>query len=343
MSVAHRWVSYWSGGRPSDAVKQATDRASGAYAIRRKDSKGVVYVGESDLGHMWRTLARHFQAPVTFTAKKKPGGGNAFATDKPSDYEVTWQITSRGKRQKKHGDQRAKNLQARWIKKFRKAGHRLHNIDDGLANAQVTREYHAAKARHVAEQEADAWGGLLNPGKKRRKANPEPVTQAPAPGAALTSLGRLTRVSYFSGKVHVRDLLWPLSRAPMLAYDGMGRLHVVYMGKVQRASSAAEMAEYRRTHWGAEPFGRVSGGGVGVGPWVLLGEGFSITYTTKKGSDAASTDYVHLWGEGGPRTFTRPKIVEHACKGGCRTSCGASGAIAIAGGSYAVSSRGIVG
>src|SRR6186713_1543888 len=118
-SAAHRWVPFIVDGRPSAAVKQATDLASGAYAIRRKDSHGVVYVGESDLGHMWRTICRHFQAPVTFTAKKKPGGGNAFATDAPGDYEVTWKITSRGKRAKGSGDQRAMNLQAKWIRYFK--------------------------------------------------------------------------------------------------------------------------------------------------------------------------------------------------------------------------------
>jgi len=326
MSDAHRWVPYIVGGKPSLSVKQATDQASGAYAIRRKDSRGVVYVGESNLGHMWRTLARHFQAPVTFTATKKPGGANAFATDAPGDYEVTWQITSRGKRAKKSGDQKAMALQARWIRKFRKAGNRLHNRDDGMSSAQwLAKEKKEAKSKARGDDDF-AFGANA------------PRSWYENPRGPLTALGRLTRIGYGKG-----GRAWALASSPWLAYDEAGRLHVFYAGKVDRGATPVEVTEYKRTHWGAEPAGKVRGGGVAPGPWTELGPGTSITYTTRKGEDSDLVDYVHAWGEGGRRKFTAPVVVEHACKGGCRTTCAARGAIALSGGSYAVSSRGIVG
>jgi len=601
---------------------------------------------------MWRTLARHFQAPVTFTNVRKPGGANAFATDAPGDYEVTWQITSRGKRAKKRGDQKAMNLQARWIRKFRKAGHRLHNRNDGMA-AETKAETLARKAlakRHAEGHDArndvpeDPWGGLLNPGSppaegklptyaaarsallatmrangwtvaadlkvphatitKPGKQNeqirvyvlpqtlkvqwrnaldygrgqiewdvssarasgldyrhdpmlilrdlgvPPEVSAAPSAGryvgdvgaapssvegygvtgprtpvgkrgsfvqrgtisgkpwlhfleqsdspghywvsahktkseamapyakspdaprespaaprerlaasappspedearvlrlveagrahsiartllspadarvavalssrglvrlmpergswparyvvtsdgshalgsfasvdgsfhddahdagikarasrrpagngevdtgkraggqlrmfnpqGALTALGRLTRM-IVSERGTLVDLHWPLRSAPLLAYDEAKRLHIVYVGKVERASTASEVAEYKRSHWGAEPQGKVSSGGVAVAPWRSLGVGVSITYTTRKGLDADPVDYVHPWGEGGPKTFAAPRVVVHECRGGCASRCGAAGAVGLSGGSYTVSARGIVG
>lgn len=332
MTSAHRWVPYIVAGKPSASVKQATDEASGAYAIRRKDSHGVVYVGESDLGHLWRTLARHFQAPYTFTApKSKKGGANAFATDRPEDYEVTWHITSRGRRSKKHGDQKAMNLQARWIRAFLKAGNKLKNKSDGLTSAQYTAKMRKEEAARARGDDSFDFGA----NKREWFENPS---------GALVALGRLTRMVVTPSRgSRPLVLCWAVSRAPVLAYDEAGKLHVVYMGRVERASTEAEIKEYKRTHWGAQPTGKVSGGGVAVPPWETLGTGVSITYTTKKGRDAELVDWVHPWGEGGPRKFTAPRIVAHKCRGGCATRCGARGSIALAGGTYSVSERGIVG
>ena len=326
--ATQRWVSYLVDGKPSEAVKRATDKASGAYAIRRKDSGGVVYVGESDLGHMWRTLARHFQAPDSFKRPKPKGGGATFAVDRAgaAAYEVTWQITSRGKRARGAGDQKAMALQALWIAKYRKAGHRLHNVEDGLrAETSKERRARAARAKHAASSAPeDPWGGMLNP------------------QGAMTELGRLTRLSARKGRTCV-ELAWSLRNAPVLAYDAAKRLHVVYLGPVVRASTPEEIREYERTHWGARSSAKVRRGGVAVGPWTPIGVGVSITYTTRKGLDASPVDYVHPWGEGGPKAFTAPRIVAHRCAGGCAKRCRAAGSIALCGGSYSVGERGIVG
>ncbi|MDB4884472.1 MAG: hypothetical protein JWL95_3238 [Gemmatimonadetes bacterium] len=323
-----QWFPFNVGGRPSAAVKAATEDASGAYAIRTRRTRGVVYVGESHVGRLWRTLNRHFQAPETFTAKGPKGGHNAFATDHPEDYEVGWKVTTRGKRAKKNGDQRAMDLQARWIAAFRAAGHRLKNRDDGLANKEATDDYRA----HLAKQEAEAadegaFGSLLNPGST----------------GALTALGLLTRLELESGGA----LVWSLRDAPLLAYDASGRhLWICYRDgrPVVRSSTPAELREYKRTHWGATPVGNVRDCGYAVPPFVSLGRSSVITYTTKKGGDARLVDWVHPWGEGASRKgFRAPTVAEHRCKGGCRASCAARGSIRLVGGTYRVTDRGIVG
>lgn len=283
------WRSYVEAGRPSLAVKAKTEDASGAYAIRRKDSHSVVYVGESRQGHMWRTIARHFQAPVTFTNRKKPGGGNAFATDRGGDYEVAWEVTSRGYRTKPEGDQRALNLQAAWIEQFRAAGHPLKNRDDGKANAEAERDFREARAAQAqADDDRGAFDSLLNP------------------RGTMTLLGLLTRLELATGV----ELAWSLKAAPWLVYDDRGRLFIVYPGKVERASTPAELKEYKRTHWGAIPEGRVRGGGVAVAPFVSLGPIAIVTYTTRKGTDAKLVDYVHPFGtKGRGRPRDRKSVV----------------------------------
>ncbi len=102
------------GGLLNGAIKRGTDKASGAYAIRRKDSGSVVYVGVSFSGRMWRTIMRHFQT-------------DNFRRDLPrferrSDYEITWRVTSRGERVKGDHDPKAKALESAWIAKWGKAG-----------------------------------------------------------------------------------------------------------------------------------------------------------------------------------------------------------------------------
>lgn len=320
---ALRWLSYVVDGRPSLAMKEKTEERSGAYAIRRKDSHGVVYVGESHQGHLWRTIARHFQSPATFTAKKKPGGANAFATDRPEDYEVAFRVTSRGYRDHAHGDQRAMGMQARWIRDFIKAGHRLHNRDDGMSAAAYTAQLRKDLAARDAEDAArGAFDGLLNPG---------------SPRGALTMLGLLTGLETSRGLV----IRWSLKDAPWLAYDAAGRLRIVYPGRVVRGSTDAEIKEYKRTHWDAIPVGKVRSGGVAVAPFVSLGDAVRIVYTTKKGSDAELVDYVHPFGKRGGAG--RPQLVEHRCAGGCVGRCGAAGSLALAGGSYRMTVHGIVG
>ena len=123
-----------------------------------------------------------------------------------------------------------------------------------------------------------------------------------------------------------------------------GRLFIVYMGRIVRASTPAEIREYGRTHWGKAPRGHVRAGGVAPGPFVRIGAAKSITYTTQKGMDSELVDYVHPFGEGASlKGFIPSQIVEHECVGGCGARCAARGALALQGGSYRVTSRGIVG
>ncbi len=322
---ALKWHSIIVDGRPSELVKRATDKRSGAYAIRRKDSHGVVYVGESDHGTLWRTLLRHFQAPASFTApKSKKGGANAFATDRPQDYEVGWQITTRGHRPRggaKLPDQRALTLQAQWIAAFRAAGHQLKNRDDGLADAKPGEPYEL-----VQPPEEDFADWVRNPPR------------------ALTNLGLLTGVTV-AEVGGVASYTWPLRDAPILAYDDRGRLHIVYAGKVVRPSTSLERKEYKRTHWGQRGTGKVREGGVATPPLISLGRGVEIQYTTRKGADRKLVDYRHEWGEGAPKgkRWVAPTVAIHRCKGGCGSSCAAAGAMTLVGGTYRVDTRGIVG
>lgn len=325
--LALKWFPIIVDGRPSQVVKRATEKAAGAYAIRRKDSHGVIYVGESSHGTMWRTILRHFQAPATFTApKSKKGGANAFATDTPGDYEVAWRVTSRGHRPRagsKPADQRAMKLQAEWIAAFRKQGHRLHNKDDGLANAQPGERYELVQP---PEEDFSDW--VKNP--------PRALT--------VTALGLLTGITV-AEVGGVASYTWPLRDAPILSFDERGRLHIVYAGKVVRPSTTLERKEYKRTHWGQSGTGKVREGGVATPPLITLGRGVEIQYTTRKGTDRELTDYRHEWGEGAPKgkRWVAPSVAVHRCKGGCAPGCAASGALALVGGTYRVDTRGIVG
>jgi hypothetical protein len=159
----------------------------------------------------------------------------------------------------------------------------------------------------------------------RLKSNPAP------PSSALVELGRLTRLDGF---------VWSLRDAPVLAYDDRGRLFIVYVGKVVRSSSTSELREYARTHWGAKGRGDCRGGSIADPPFVSHGSSRSIQYTTRKGSDRELVDYVHAWGEGGSGKLVPPRVLEHDCG---KPRCPWTGALALAGGSYTVTERGIVG
>ena len=306
------------GGKLNDAIKGEADGASGAYAVRTKKGHGVVYVGESHVGRMWRTLLRHFQAPDSF----REMGRSSFATKHPEDYEVALRVTSRGKRRKDAADQAAMKAQAEWIEEFRKRGHKLHNVDDGLAAAKPGEPFELVQA---PEEDFADWV----------RSNPP---------RSLVELGKLTRLVWSKPGSSVQFLAeWSLRDAPALAYDDAGKLWIVYTGRVVRGSTPEEVRAYRRTHWGVRPLGKVRDGGIAVAPFVVLGRAESITYTTQKGTDRALTDYVHRFGEGARGKWEAPRVVEHACKGGCAKGCRAAGAIALAGGTYRVDTRGIVG
>lgn len=162
----------------------------------------------------------------------------------------------------------------------------------------------------------DVWGGLLNPG-----------------GASLVLLGKLTALEYESAGRR-RVLRWSLRSAPLLAYDRGGRLHVVFGASARGKASSDARSEYRRTHWGRGGRGQILSGRELAGPFrgvKRLGRSTRITYTTRKGFDSDLTDYVHQWGEGARGSFEAPIVVAQ------------SGMIALSGGTYRVTARGIVG
>lgn len=80
-----QWRALVVRGALSEALRVEIEAASGAYAIREKDSHRVVYVGESSRGRMWKTMLRHFQAPESFRKVRETG---IFATRAPERYEV---------------------------------------------------------------------------------------------------------------------------------------------------------------------------------------------------------------------------------------------------------------
>lgn len=165
------------------------------------------------------------------------------------------------------------------------------------------------------------------------------------PKEGLTLLGLLTRLVVLH-RGRKTSLSWTLKGAPLLAYDGAGRLFIVYRGKVEGASSEAQQAEYNRTHWGKLSGGKLLGGGVAVGPFLEVGDATEITYTTRKGTGNGGkiVDWVHEFGEGSRKPLVRPRVVIHDCTAGhCGPRCAARDALGLAGGSYSVTGRGIVG
>lgn len=312
-----RWHPFQVDGKRNPDLKAQLADAAGVYAIRRKDSGGVVYVGESRTGQMWKTLSRHFWWPP---ANGKNGA--AWATKEPRAYEVAFHVVSRGRRPRSEGDQRAMAAQARWIAFFRERGEPLANDDDGTAMLKPDEPY-----RPLPEE--DFWDYLEREG----------ITNPPR---SLVELGALTFIR--TARAGYR---WSLRGAPILAYDPKsGRLVIVYAGKVIRPSSSAERREYSRTHWGkAPPRGVVRAGGAAPPPFARLEVAEVIAYTTRKGVDAELVDYVHKFGEGAPRgaVVLFPRLAFHRCRGGCRGTCAARGAVALVGGSYRVDTRGIVG
>ncbi len=337
---APKWHALWIGDGYNPRVVGAARIASGAYAIRGAKDHVVRYVGESSRGTLWKTMLRHFQAPDSFASVRETG---VFTGD-PRKYEVALHVTSRGHRPrapasgaseskrlrdlKRRGvahtttaDQKAMAAQARWIARLRPTKNR----DDGLAGGDPAEEYREHLRKQEAEDEARPFFD-----------NPAPPT------GTLKFLGKLTEITW-KGKA----LRWSLREAPDLGYDKEGpggRLFIVYTGRIVRSSTPAEIRDYRRMHWGQRGRGVVREGRIAVGPFVELGAAKSITYSTTKGLDRELVDYVHPFGEGAPAAgFVPPRLVEHECTGGCGPRCAARGSISLTGGSYYVTTRGIVG
>lgn len=168
--------------------------------------------------------------------------------------------------------------------------------------------------------------------------------RVPIPAGKLVELGRMTELEVEQApdrKIHV--MRWAYDRAPILAYDARGRLFVVYGAQASGKATAEEDAEYKLSHWGKSPHGKVYSATIAERPLVLVGVSTRIVYTTKKGRDVELTDYVHAWGEGAPMgtKVEAPRVYEHRCQ--ARAGCKENRALCIVGGSYRVTPDGIVG
>lgn len=201
------------------------------------------------------------------------------------------------------------------------------------AAATAARPAPAVKPEGYGAEDAKKRGQLrlFNPGRK-----PKPIVMpwrasAAKPSGDLVVLGALTELEYLTRSGERAAWRWSLRDAPALAYDRAGRLFVVFGGRKLGAASPAARREYARTHWGIPGRGELRDGRVLVGAASVLGRGTRITYTTRKGTDAALVDYVHEWGEGARGAFEAPWIVRQGER------------VALAGGTYRVNERGIVG
>lgn len=176
---------------------------------------------------------------------------------------------------------------------------------------------------------------LFNPA-RRNPAHVAPLAPRTAtvekPDGFLVELGRLTALevkSRIGGTVS--SAKWSVRAAPILAYDLRGRLFIVYVDGGARQAARSERSRYRATHWGQEGRGELRDGAIVSGSCAVWGVGTRITYTTKKGEDRELVDYVHDWGEGATSAWEPPLVVRHGAK------------FALAGGTYRVDTRGIVG
>lgn len=150
----------------------------------------------------------------------------------------------------------------------------------------------------------------------------------------LVLLGHLTALEWIAPNGRKGHVRWPLERAPLLAYDGRGRLHIVTGARSTGvAASSAASSSYASTHWGNVGHGALLEGSELRGPFTardLVGRGTRVTYTTTKGGSRV-TDYEHEWGEGARGAWRPPEVMR------------SGSAFALSGGTYRVTSRGIVG
>lgn len=172
-----------------------------------------------------------------------------------------------------------------------------------------------------------------NPAQRARAAHVPRTANAEKPEGYLVELGKLTAIEA-SSRVGgtISSAKWSPRSAPILAYDLRGRLFIVYTdGTTTRAARGSEKSRYKATHWGQEGRGELQNGAIVTGSCKVWGVGTRITYTTKKGEDRELVDYVHEWGEGATGEWEAPLVVSHGTR------------YALAGGTYRVDTRGIVG
>lgn len=163
------------------------------------------------------------------------------------------------------------------------------------------------------------------------------------PAGEIIKLGDLTRLTLRTESGRLRVLRWGLRSAPTLAYNPSGKrasLVIVYPVRVVGKAPSAAIKEYAKTHWGVSGAGERVDGERALTPLSRLGPAVSITYTTEKGGDLELVDYEHEFGDGAEGAWTPPVVLQHAC--GAK-KCPADEMVALSGGTYRVTERGIVG
>lgn len=159
----------------------------------------------------------------------------------------------------------------------------------------------------------------------------------------LVELGRLVRIEWRGAGRAMRAASWSLRSAPIVAYETTRKrapLLLVYGARTIGRASIGGVAAYARTHWGKLGNMReVEGSTLEGDDLRVLGPCHRVIYATRKGSDEL-VEYDHVFGtdEDGPvKRFTPPDVC---------TSNGAGvprGTLQLAGGTYRVTSHGIVG
>lgn len=158
----------------------------------------------------------------------------------------------------------------------------------------------------------------------------------------LVALGRLVCIEWREG-ARKRHAAWSVRSAPLLAYESTlrrGSLLIVYAARRIGGASMRGAAEYARTHWGKLGDLSEHGGVTLEGKLRVLGPCHRVIYATRKGSDEL-VDYDHVFGEVENRVklsrFTAPSVCTSDEVGVPR------GTLQLAGGTYRVTSHGIVG
>lgn len=230
--------------------------------------------------------------------------------------------------------------------------------------AATVESYVEAEMRPVDRQPAmakKAAAAILSAWRALPLENPAPKKRLPDPPAAVRNalrLGARDGCDFCEGRGWGRstdygDVPEPCAKCfPELWKRGKGIIPKTAAGvpippgraaakledaKGRRAAAKAARA-YRRVHWGhagdgAAPKASIVNGDHGT--LVVLGELASATYETTKGGDRARPALWRHDFEG-----SRPLLVFHDCD---RPGCAEKGKMTIAGGTYRVTTRGIVG
>ena len=205
-----------------------------------------------------------------------------------------------------------------------------------------------ARRKKKAASSAAKPAGYGDEERGKKKAGQLRMFNPPARGkkrstrAGLVVLGALVSIVYKPAGSNDAQPDPKTMRIPgaALAYEKKrgGRLVIVHAPRATgAAASSAARAEYARTHWGEPGRGQSLEGEILAGRDGVrrVGAVLQITYRTRKGASGKLVDYYHDFGEGSRRRLVLPLL--ESAKIGARTL------YRLAGGSYTVERRGIVG